>query len=828
MYAGMWTFRRKPWRFDGGGKETAVYRSKDGGDTWEKIMKGFPRSDMARIGVQVAQSQPNVVYVISEFKDAGSLFRSTDYGDSWKMINDNKNINFRPFYYSDIRVDPNNENILYSLSGGLFKSTDGGANFDRIARDVHGDHQSFWIDPTNSDFLISGSDGGFQLSWDQGDNWDIINNIELSQFYQLDIDMLDPYNVYGGLQDNGCWVGPSNSLNRAGILKRHWKRLSYGDGYFAIPIPGNEHEVYTNLQGGVPFHVNANTGVVRSIHPFPKITGSAGDAIEDHKYRFNWDAPLHISPHDPNTVYFGGNVIFKSSDRGHSWTVISPDLTTNDKSKQKTSGGTIYQDNTAAEFHCTVLYIAESPIQEGVIYAGTDDGNLQVTTDGGANWSNVNNRLPSLPEYAWVSKIEASMHDAATAFVAVDNHRSDDFTPYAYVTTDYGKSWKKIVNGLPQDDYVKVIRQDPNNENTLVIGMEHGVYISWDMGDNWTRINNNLPSVSARDIRIHPRERDIIVGTHGRGVWILDDAAPLLDMHEVKDATTAVFDVRPVTRWHVYQQIENMGQRTYKAENPDYGANIQIFSKSAPDEKVVVNITNSAGEHVRMIEDTTLTSGLNTINWNLRADEPTKLVSGGGGGWRGNFRSTVIPGTYNAAITIGDESFTKEIIVKPDPRLELTEESYEEIAFEVKRLTAILNRANVMINDIDALKEQLTNLKKRLKSDDPEKYGDEISKIVEVYKELDMQRDELIRPPGSMNYRTRPRLREEILSILFAIDRVPAKPTVSQVERSGTLLEETQQKEELLNQTKEGAIREINEVLKALPLLDLRVKSEKT
>nr|MBX2816724.1 hypothetical protein [Saprospiraceae bacterium] len=455
LYAGMWTFRRLPWRFDGGGKETALYRSKDAGATWEKIHKGLPDGAMSRIGVAVAQSQPNTVYLVSEFKDQGTLFRSDNRGNSWVEVNDDPNVNFRPFYYSDIRVDPKNPDIVYSLSGRLMKSRDGGKNFETIARTVHGDHQALWIDPMNPKRILSGSDGGYQVSLDEGKTWDIINNVELSQFYQLDIDMLNPYNVYGGLQDNGCWRGPSNSLNAAGILKRHWKRLSYGDGYYAVPIPGSEHEVYTNLQGGVPFHVNANTGVVRSIHPFPKITGSAGDAIEDHKYRFNWDAPIHISPHDANTVYFGGNVLFRSSDRGHSWDVISPDLTTNDKSKQRTSGGEIYQDNTAAEFHCSALTIAESPLESGVIYVGTDDGNIQVTRNGGESWINVNGNVPGLADFSWIAKIHASEHDAGTALMAVDNHRSDDFGPYAFITENYGKSWKKITNGLPSDDYVK-------------------------------------------------------------------------------------------------------------------------------------------------------------------------------------------------------------------------------------------------------------------------------------------------------------------------------------------------------------------------------------
>lgn len=827
MYAGMWTFRRLPWRFDGGGKETAVYRSKDGGDSWEKVMNGFPKKDMARIGVQVAQSDPNIVYVISEFEDAGSLFKSEDRGNSWKMVNDNKNINFRPFYYSDIRVDPTNANTLFSLSGGLYKSTDGGKNFDRIANDVHGDHQSFWIDPINSKFLISGSDGGYQLSWDEGANWDIINNIELSQFYQMDIDMLDPYNVYGGLQDNGCWVGPSNSLNRAGILKRHWKRLSYGDGYFAVPIPGNEHEVYTNLQGGVPFHVNSNTGVVRSIHPFPKIIGSAGDAIEDHKYRFNWDAPLHISPHDPNTVYFGGNVVFKSTNRGHSWDVISPDLTTNDKNKQRTSGGTIYQDNTAAEFHCSILYIAESPVEAGVIYAGTDDGNLYVTTNGGEDWNNVNQKLPGLPSFSWISKIHASEHDAGTAFVAVDNHRSDDFKPYAYMTTNYGKSWTKIVNGLPIDDYVKVIRQDPSNPNTLVIGMEHGAFISWNKGANWTKINNNLPNVSVRDIRIHPRERDIIVGTHGRGVWILDDAAALLDLENDKVGDVHAFDIRQVTKWNIYSQIENLGQRTYKASNPKYGANINVLTKAKPNDPVEIKIKDAQGLVVRTIIDSSFTAGINRVNWDLRTDPPLALKNGGGGGWRGPFKPTVAPGNYTADITIGDQTITNAIKIKPDPRINLDEDNYEKINTQVSYLTKMLSQTNAMVNDIDGLTDELTNLKTRLEGEDQEQYKDQITNIKSVIDNLTSQRNELIRPPGSMNYRTRPRLREELLSILYQINEVPALPTASQLDRTKSLEEEVKEKDQLLEKTKQNKVREIIESLANLPLLNMRVKGIK-
>ena len=521
MYAGMWTHRRKPWRFDDSGEKTALYKSMDGGETWTKIshQNGLPNKPMARIGVAIAQSQPNTVYLITEFKDGGTLFRSDDRGGSWKMVNDNRQLNFRPFYYADLRVDPNNPDHVYTLSGGLSKSMDGGKTFSGISGGVHADHQALWIDPTNSRFVLSGCDGGYQISWDAGATWEIINNIELSQYYQVFVDDQEPYNVYGGLQDNGTWVGPSNSLLSAGIMKRHWKGLAGGDGYYAVPIPGSEHEIYANLQGGVPFHVDTRTGNVRNIHPYPNKTGSAGDAIDKHKYRFNWDSPIHVSPNDGNTVYIGSNVLFRSRDKGYSWEEISTDLTTNDKSKQGSSGGEIYQDNTAAEFHCTILTIAESPVQKDVIWCGTDDGNVQVTRDGGKSWTNVKGAIQGLPAFSWVSKIHASEHDAGTAFVAVDQHRMDDYNAYAFMTTDFGKTWTKISTGLPAD-WVYVVRQDPHNANILYAGMEHGIFMSADRGKSWNRINNEMPPVSVRDIRVQKRERDLVAATHGRGIWM--------------------------------------------------------------------------------------------------------------------------------------------------------------------------------------------------------------------------------------------------------------------------------------------------------------------
>lgn len=820
MYAGMWTFRRRPWRFDDGGKETALYRTWDGGKNWEKIGKGFPEGPMARIGVAVARSQPNTVYLITEFPNySGTLLRSDDRGDNWRVVNKNANINFRPFYYSDIRIDPNNPNIVYSLSGGLYKSTDGGKEFQRIGRGVHGDHQSFWIDPQNSKFLLSGSDGGYQVSHDQGKTFTIINNVELSQFYQMDIDHQDPYNIYGGLQDNGTWVGPSNSLNGVGIMKRHWKKIAPGDGYYAVPIPGTEYEVYANLQGGVIFHVDTRMGNIRNIHPYPKIIGSAGDAIENHKYRFNWDSPIHVSPHDPNTVYFGGNVLFKSTNKGDSWEEISPDLTTNDKAKQKTSGGEIYQDNTAAEFHCSILTIAESPVEAGVIWVGTDDGNVQLTRDGGKSWTNLNDRIKGLPDFSWVAKIHASEHDAGTAFVTVDQHRMDDFKPHAFMTTDYGKTWKTISDGLPQNDYVKVLRQDPHNPNLLFAGMEHGIQASWDKGKTWHSLNINLPPVSVRDLRIQPRERDLVVGTHGRGIWILDDIRPLEELGTIENQQVHLFETRTATRWHYYGQIENMGDAVYRAKNPDAGAYLNFFLAKDATEPVKVSIANEAGETIRTIEQKSLKTGINRIVWDLRMDGATALVKPVTSGWRtGNTGPKVAPGNYVATLSANGETHSTNILLRADPRIELSDEIYTQQQNVLIQLKGLLSETHQLINNAENVGKQLNQLKEKVKDMEENSEQEELIKdIKSAYEHMDSLRYELRTPPPNMTYRQRPRLRVEIRSLTYAIDGAAAKPTQPQLARIKQLKSELETAQSTYQRIIQEEVNPINERLKEMP-----------
>lgn len=814
MYAGMWTFRRRPWRFDDGGKNTAIYKTTDGGANWKKIMNGLPETDMARPGIHIAQSDPDIVYLMTEFEGGGTAFRSEDKGENWIMVNDDPNINFRPFYYSDVRVDPQNPNILFSISGRLSRSKDNGKTWERIATTVHGDHQALWIDPQNPEYILNGSDGGFQRSFDGGDNWEIINNIELSQFYQIQVDNLKPYNVYGGLQDNGTWVGPSNSLYNAGILKRHWKGLAYGDGYFAEPIPGNEHLVYTNLQGGVPFLVDSRYGNVQTIHPYPKIIGSAGDAIELHKYRFNWDAPIHISPHDPETVYIGGNVIFKSQDRGNSWEVISPDLTTNDKSKQRTSGGTIYQDNTAAEFHCTVLYIAESPVQKGVLWAGTDDGNVQLSMDGGKNWTNLKDRIKGLPDFAWVSKIHASEHQAGTAFVTVDQHRMNDFRPYVFMTKNFGKSWEKISSNLPKDDYVKVVRQDPHNPNLLFAGMEHGIYASWNLGKSWEKINVDLPNVSVRDLRIQARDRDLIVGTHGRGAYILDDIRPLEELNMAQGKSLHIFPVREAVLWNMFWRIENLGDRTYKAKNPEFGAYINFSINQDTSDPVVVEIKDSKGNIVTTLEHKEAKKGVNRLVWDLGYDGAKELKNKIEEGFSyGTLRPKVPPGNYVATINAMNQTTKTNITVSADPRINMSLANYTKKAAALLTLRDLLSETHEFIDKVSDVSHQIATLLEKYQTHD---LGDHTS-LEKLHKNITAFKDEhMMRPPPSMNYRQRPRLREEIRSLMRAIDNTTNPPTQPQQERIISLDAELKQHEQMWKDT-EMEIQKINTANESIP-----------
>lgn len=812
LYAGMYTFRRKPWRLDSGAGRTALYRSRDAGATWEKLTgKGMPTEPMDRIGVAVARGNPDVVYMITETKTQGELFRSDDGGDTWRKVSDDRNINFRPFYYADIRVDPQNADRVYALSGSLQMSEDGGKTFRNIGRGIHGDHQSFWIDPTDPKRLLSGSDGGFQASDDQAKTWNILNNVVLSQFYHVDFDMERPYTICGGLQDNGTWCGPSRTAHNDGPMKDDWFTVGGGDGFYAVPVVDKPWLVYNNLQGGAISLNDTRSGSNRNIQPYPKFYGSFGGALADVKYRFNWDAPILVSPHDPKVVYFGGNVLFRSADYGQSWQEISPDLTTNDKSQQQSSGGDIVVDNTAAEFHNTILTIAESPVTAGVIWVGTDDGLVQLTRDGGKTWTDVTDNIPRYLPNSWVSRVDASHRDAGTAYVAVDRHQMNDFAPHAYVTTDFGKTWRDIAAGLPPKGYVHVVREDPKNPELLYAGTELGVFASWDRGRRWVSIRNGLPPVAVRDIKVHPRDNDIILATHGRGAWILDDATPLQQLASVAapGAPPKLFDVRPAVRWQPWDRAAALGSATWVGQNPPAGALITYSLKADKPQPVTLTVKDAAGTVVRVLHDTASGKGLERIAWDLRYDGP-KPVPGAPtrpGGEESFFRRmglgpTAAPGDYTVTLAAAGAELKTPVKIEPDPRVQLSAADY---AVQLKtglEIRDLVGRVNELVGRTESLQRQLAALDRQLggapadgaaagapgaaaaaeKAAPPAGADAAILADVRVATDrLKELRDKLTRPTPTFGYRQVPRARELLQSLGFAIDGASAPPTDGQL-----------------------------------------------
>jgi photosystem II stability/assembly factor-like uncharacterized protein len=827
----MYTFLRQAWHLRSGGGETALYKSMDGGATWKKLTNGIPEM-LDRIGVSISRSSPSTVYMVSETLNyGGELWRTDDSGATWRTVSKDANINFRPFYYADIRVDPQDPNRVYALSGSLYLTDDGGRTFRTIGRDVHGDHQAMWIDPLNPKRVLSGSDGGFQISNDRGANFEILNAVPFTQFYHVHYDMQRPYMVCGGLQDNGTWCGPSNSLLSEGIRKNDWYTVGGGDGFFAVPDMANPWRVYTDLQGGVISVIDTRSGAQRTITPYPNRVGSVGDAMEHHKYRFNWDSPIELSPQDPNTVYFGGNVLFRTTNAGQSWDVMSPDLTTNDKNKQKSSGEPIVVDNTAAEFYCTIIAIAPSPVNPDVIWVGTDDGNVQVTRDGGKTWSNVVKNIQGLAPNAWIPNVEASWADAGTAYVAADHHRENDYAPYFFKTTDYGQTWTKFtVGSATSAGWSHVIREDPKNRNILYAGTELGIWASFDAGAHWTSMRNNMPPAPVRDIKVHKRDNDLIAATHGRGVYILDRVAALQQIGEALKTDAFFFDVAPAVRWTIWNKDANLGQKVYKAANPPQGAIFDYYLKNEAQGDVAITIADKSGKTLRTLSNLPKTAGVNRTTWDLRYDPPRPAPGSRRNVdeddefafFRGGFGPFVLPGEYTVTLSAGGRELKRTVSVEVDPRTptpmsELT--SQLETALTLRnlsdRVSATIERTNDVIN-------QLTQLSERMKAGGPDaslpgaRSASELANsIIDQLKAL---RDEqMVRPIANLGYRQYPRLREEVQSVYGMVTRPPYKPTDGQSLRTKELAEETEKIVGILNGILTNQVGRLNQMLANTP-----------
>ena len=713
LFVAMWQHRRWPWFFKSGGEGSGLYVTRDGGDTWKKLGPddGLPEGELGRIGLAIARNKPDVVYAFIESKKNG-LYRSDDGGKHWHLQG-TKNIGDRPFYYADIYVDPSNENRVYTLFSRVNVSEDGGKTFKPlISYNIHPDHHAWWIDPDNPDFMIDGNDGGMAITRDRGRTWRFVANLPVGQFYHISVDNELPYNVYGGLQDNGSWRGPAYVWASGGIVNAYWQDLYGGDGFDVLPDPSDPRYCYAMSQQGYVGRVDLETGYTRSIRPVHP---------EGKTLRFNWNAAIAADPFDKNTIYFGSQYLFKSPDHGNTWELISPDLTTGDTSrlKQLYSGGLTY-DVTGAENFETIIAIAPSTLEKGVIWVGTDDGNLQLTRDGGKTWTNLSAKLKDVPQGSWIPQIRASTYHAGEAFVVINNYRRNDFTPYLYHTTNYGKTWERMVDGEDVSNYVLSFIQDPVEPKLMFLGTENGLYVSLDGGKSWTHWTEGYPAgVSTMDLAIQPREADLVVGTFGRAVWILDDIRPLRalahDGISLLDQPLHVFD--PPEAWEVSRKNApgyfSGGDTYFSGENRMPGATITYAVKEGNPEKrsegdkkkekkVKVWVINSQGDTVRTLTDTP-TSGINRLHWFLDRKgyrfpgSPRRQRPGsqrGGGGY-------VLPGTYKLVFSYEKQKDSTMITVKGDPRLNIDPQV---IVANRKLYEPVMKKMEVLADAVDNIR----------------------------------------------------------------------------------------------------------------------------
>jgi len=583
LIAAMWEHKRDPWFFNSGGEGSGLYSTYDGGDTWKKISSedGLPEGNLGRIGIAIAPSKPDVIYALIEAKK-NALYKSTDGGVNWKMVSDNMDeIGNRPFYYADIYVDSQNENRLFSIFTYVNVSEDGGKSFKQLMpaygvdNGIHPDHHAWWIHPTNGDFMIDGNDGGMNITKDGGDSWRFIGNLPVAQFYHINIDNEFPYNVYGGMQDNGSWRGPAYVWRAQGIRNSYWQEISFGDGFDVIPDKDDSQFGWTMSQEGYVSRYDWKTGnnyIVRPTHPDADVT-----------LRFNWNAAINIDPNSNNTLYFGSQFVHKSTDKGETWQIISPDLTTNDpdKLKQHESGG-LTMDATGAENHCTILVIEPSEVEANMLWVSTDDGRVHYTQDGGTQWTEVTKNIKGLPKGSWVPQIKASKTNKGEALLVANDYRRFNYTPYVYRTTNYGKNWERIVDATDVTSYALSIVEDEEEPNLLFLGTDDGLYISIDHGTKWTKWTEGFPTVSVKDLIIHPREHDLVIGTFGRAAWVLDDIRPLRAIakdQNVLQKTVHLFDP-PTAYQAAYQQPTGSrfgGDALFNGENRDSGAQFSYY-----------------------------------------------------------------------------------------------------------------------------------------------------------------------------------------------------------------------------------------------------------
>ena len=838
LYAAAYERRRTAFGFNGGGPHGAIYKTTDGGATWKKLTKGLPYEkggDVGRIGLDIYRKNPDIVYAVVQHAQGG-IFRSEDKGETWTRMSDTDP---RPSYYSNVRVDPGNDLRIWVLGAQMFFSEDGGKTFStrRITR-IHGDFHALWINPADSNQMIAGSDGGIHWSYDAGRTWDFVNTIPLGQFYEIGVDLAKPYHICGGLQDNGSWCGPSQTLSSGGIVNEDWINVHGGDGFYAAVDPTDSSVVYAESQDGNISRRDMKTMEARSIRPEMK-------EGEPH-YRFQWNSPVAISSFDHNTIYYGGNFLFKSTNRGDTWTRLGGDLTTGvDRNKLPILGHVQDKDMLSradgVQDYPTITTISESPASASVLWVGTDDGNLQVTRDAGQNWKNVASRVPGLPKGTYVSRVTASKVAEGAAYATFDGHRDDDYNVYVYLTSDYGESWKNIGGGIPRTaGTVHVIREHPKNQNLLFAGTEFGLWVSWDRGANWTQLRLNLPTVPVDDIQIHPRENDLILATHGRSIWVLDDLTPVEKMDGAAlNSDLALFDTRPATAWREYRAQRNVGHKWFAGKNPPYGALITYYlksavpppppSKAAADEaprpgsgerqsaggggaarppaasaeaategKAKITILDKDGKEVRHF-DGPGAAGVNRINWDLRYNAPAEptpqqleaMAQGFGFGPRGPVAE---PGEYTVKISANGKETTGKVAVEEDPRIVISPANRAARHDAIMKLYDLAKAADKDRRTIVGLKDALAatqeQWRKGAAGPDGIKIPENIRKAAEdLAKKVDEVEAKYVRPPQSLGNAGPPLvwtpapLPERVFSVMANIEGYTAAPSGQDLQR---------------------------------------------
>ncbi|MDC0006345.1 hypothetical protein OAE07_00055 [Winogradskyella sp.] len=773
LIAAMWEHKRDPWFFNSGGEGSGLYITHDGGKTWKKITEddGFPKGNLGRIGVAIAPNKPNIIYALVESKK-NALYKSEDGGFKWKMINNKSDIGNRPFYYSEIYVDPQNENRVYSVFTYVNVSEDGGKNFNQLMpayganNGVHPDHHAWWIHPDNGNFMIDGNDGGMNITKDGGKTWRFIGNLPVAQFYHINVDNEYPYNVYGGMQDNGSWRGPAYVWRAQGIRNSYWQEISFGDGFDVVPDRDDSRYGWSMSQQGYVSRYDWQTGNnygVRPTHPDP-----------DVRLRFNWNSAINIDPFNNSTLYFGSQFVHKSIDKGETWTVISPDLTTNDPEKQKQSeSGGLSMDATGAENHTTILVIEPSEVEKNMLWAGTDDGRVHYTTNGGDSWTDVSKNLKGLPEGSWIAQIKASNKNKGEALLIANDYRRFNYTPYAYRTKNYGKTWERIVDANDVQSYTLAIVEDLVEPNLMFLGTDDGLYISIDAGKKWTKWTEGFPTTSVKDLVIHPREHDLVIGTFGRAAWVLDDIRPLREMAKntsVMASNITLFNP-PTAYQAAYQQPTGSrfgADAMYHGENRGGGARFSyVFNKkdmpkadkkdkdSDENESETANLDSEKNEakvtwdslSLKLYDGNRLIRTLKTKaskengvhKWTWYMDEaginrPSRRIrkqtreSGG---------VSVKPGTYKAVLQYGDQLSETTITVESDPRIEVSQKNIDEVYTASKQLEKMQETAANAVKQLIESKTIAETYKTNLTQLDKTDFKDQIEASETIVKSID-------------------------------------------------------------------------------------------